>query len=114
MRVLFSSGDGSPRLRSDESMMRHEPAHIDAGNSFSVPGVGQEGTIVCGITGRVEQMERTETRTQAASGTRGADPGTPGTTPVTPGGTAPSYRTMTAFTPADEERQRGVRRMKLT
>nr|WP_209438796.1 DUF445 domain-containing protein [Streptomyces durhamensis] len=33
-------------------------------------------------------------------------------------GTAPgrgvSYRTMTAFTPADEERRRGVRRMKLT
>src|SRR3954447_23658776 len=44
-------------------------------------------------------MERTETKTQATRGTSG------GTT---------SYRTMTAFTPADEERQRGVRRMKLT
>ncbi len=30
------------------------------------------------------------------------------------GGAAPSYRTMTAFTAADEERRRGVRRMKLT
>ncbi|MEU3824452.1 DUF445 family protein [Streptomyces sp. SID486] len=29
-------------------------------------------------------------------------------------GRAGSYRTMTAFTPADEERRRGVRRMKLT
>ncbi|MEW2618729.1 DUF445 domain-containing protein [Streptomyces sp. NPDC048106] len=29
-------------------------------------------------------------------------------------GPAASYRTMTAFTPADEERRRGVRRMKLT
>ncbi|MER6330666.1 DUF445 domain-containing protein [Streptomyces sp. NPDC001034] len=29
-------------------------------------------------------------------------------------GAAASYRTMTAFTPADEERRRGVRRMKLT
>ncbi|MEU6549717.1 DUF445 domain-containing protein [Streptomyces sp. NPDC046915] len=64
---------------------------------------------MCGITGRVEQMERTETRTQATSGA----PGTTGAVLGTPGGTQ-SYRTMTAFTPADEERQRGVRRMKLT
>lgn len=46
-----------------------------------------------GITERVELMEPTET-------------GTPRR--------AASYRTMTAFTPADEERRRGVRRMKLT
>lgn len=46
-----------------------------------------------GITERVELMEPTET------GTAGA---------------VSSYRTMTAFTPADEERRRGVRRMKLT
>ncbi len=48
---------------------------------------------MCGITERVELMERTETET--------------------PNRTT-SYRTMTAFTPADEERRRGVRRMKLT
>ncbi len=48
---------------------------------------------MCGITERVELMEPTET-------------GTPG--PVA------SYKTMTAFTPADEERRRGVRRMKAT
>ncbi|WP_199273067.1 DUF445 domain-containing protein [Streptomyces broussonetiae] len=41
-------------------------------------------------------MDTTETETDAAPG-RGV-----------------SYRTMTAFTPADEERRRGVRRMKLT
>ncbi|OIK23216.1 hypothetical protein VT52_033735 [Streptomyces malaysiense] len=46
-----------------------------------------------GITERVELMEPTETGTA---------------------GPAASYRTMTAFTPADEERRRGVRRMKLT
>ncbi|MFH8340332.1 DUF445 domain-containing protein [Streptomyces sp. AM6-12] len=40
-------------------------------------------------------MEPTETETETA-------------------GPAASYRTMTAFTPADEERRRGVRRMKLT
>ncbi|MGA5323649.1 DUF445 domain-containing protein [Streptomyces seoulensis] len=39
----------------------------------------------------------------------------PGRTPrPTAAGRAGSYRTMTAFTAADEERQRGVRRMKLT
>ncbi|GGW20403.1 membrane protein [Streptomyces libani subsp. rufus] len=48
---------------------------------------------MCGITERVELMEPTET-------------GTPGR--------VASYKTMTAFTPADEERRRGVRRMKLT
>ncbi|MFD8812541.1 hypothetical protein ACFV23_13935, partial [Streptomyces sp. NPDC059627] len=43
---------------------------------------------------RVEQMEeRTEAAVAAA---------------------APSYKSMNAFTPADEERQRGVRRMKRT
>ncbi len=47
-----------------------------------------------GITERVELMEPTETGTA--------------------GPAASSYRTMTAFTPADEERRRGVRRMKLT
>ncbi|MGW2637296.1 DUF445 domain-containing protein [Streptomyces sp. NPDC001348] len=59
---------------------------------------------MCGITERVEQMEPTETET--------GTPAAPGTR-ARPGGTT-SYRTMTAFTPADEERQRGVRRMKLT
>lgn len=48
---------------------------------------------MCGITERVELMEPTET-------------GTPGR--------VASYKTMTAFTPADEERRRGVRRMKAT
>ncbi|CAM5368859.1 membrane protein [Streptomyces canarius] len=48
---------------------------------------------MCGITERVELMEPTET-------------GTPGR--------VVSYKTMTAFTPADEERRRGVRRMKAT
>lgn len=48
---------------------------------------------MCGITERVELMERTETETPVRT---------------------TSYRTMTAFTPADEERRRGVRRMKLT
>lgn len=48
---------------------------------------------MCGITERVEQMERTEA--------------------AAPDGTT-SYRAMTSFTPADEERRRGVRRMKLT
>lgn len=48
---------------------------------------------MCGITERVELMEPSET-------------GTPER--------VASYKTMTAFTPADEERRRGVRRMKLT
>ncbi|MFJ9895174.1 DUF445 domain-containing protein [Streptomyces sp. NPDC091280] len=43
---------------------------------------------------RVERVERTET--------------------VTGGGGTPSRRTMTTFSAADEEKQRGVRRMKLT
>lgn len=59
---------------------------------------------MCGITERVEQMEPTETET--------GTPAAPGTRARPDGST--SYRTMTAFTPADEERQRGVRRMKLT
>lgn len=50
---------------------------------------------MCGITERVEWMEQT---TQAGPET--AD--------------AVSHRAMTVFSPADEERQRGVRRMKLT
>ncbi|MEU5630061.1 DUF445 domain-containing protein [Streptomyces rishiriensis] len=48
---------------------------------------------MCGITERVEQMERTEAAAPEA---------------------ASSYRAMTSFTPADEEKQRGVRQMKLT
>ncbi|BBC95773.1 hypothetical protein HEP81_04936 [Streptomyces griseofuscus] len=48
-----------------------------------------------GITERVELMEPTETGTAGPA-------------------VSSSYRTMTAFTPADEERRRGVRRMKLT
>ncbi|MFJ3229500.1 DUF445 domain-containing protein [Streptomyces sp. NPDC086787] len=47
-------------------------------------------------------MERTEAE-------KAADPAA-----APRGGGAASYRTMTAFTPADQERQRGVRRMKLT
>ncbi|MFD4728954.1 DUF445 domain-containing protein [Streptomyces seoulensis] len=44
-----------------------------------------------------------------------AEEAEPGRTPrPTAAGRAGSYRTMTAFTAADEERQRGVRRMKLT
>ena len=54
---------------------------------------------MCGITERVELMEPTET-------------GTPGR--ATSPERVASYKTMTAFTPADEERRRGVRRMKLT
>ncbi|MEU6575868.1 DUF445 domain-containing protein [Streptomyces sp. NPDC046805] len=57
---------------------------------------------MCGITERAEQMERTETGTQG------------GATEAAAQGGVPSRRTMDAFTPADEERQRGVRRMKLT
>ncbi|MER6789318.1 DUF445 domain-containing protein [Streptomyces sp. NPDC000658] len=48
---------------------------------------------MCGITERVEQMERTEAAAPDA---------------------ASSYRAMTSFTAADEEKQRGVRQMKLT
>jgi uncharacterized membrane-anchored protein YjiN (DUF445 family) len=50
---------------------------------------------VCGITERVERMEQT---------TQGGPDATE----------AASHRTMTVFSPADEERARGVRRMKLT
>ncbi|MEU5663089.1 DUF445 domain-containing protein [Streptomyces longwoodensis] len=57
------------------------------------------GTAGTGVTG---------SGSASRSGTGSAGTGTAGT------GAAPSYRTMTAFTAADEERQRGVRRMKLT
>jgi uncharacterized membrane-anchored protein YjiN (DUF445 family) len=50
----------------------------------------------------VELMTQTQTEPGTGAG------GGPGT------GAAPGHRTMTAFTPADEERQRGVRRMKMT
>ncbi|GAA1004496.1 DUF445 domain-containing protein [Streptomyces thermogriseus] len=50
---------------------------------------------MCGITERVERMEQT---------TQGGPDATE----------AASHRTMTVFSPADEERARGVRRMKLT
>ncbi|MGW4908066.1 DUF445 domain-containing protein [Streptomyces sp. NPDC004270] len=51
-----------------------------------------------------------EERTEAPDGDRraGARVGS------TPAPSAPSYKSMNAFTPADEERQRGVRRMKTT
>ncbi|MDW4905169.1 DUF445 domain-containing protein [Streptomyces sp. ADMS] len=66
-------------------------------------------------------MERTRTGSKdRADGTGGAG-GTDGAdgqqqsraAPVAPAGTVPG-RAMTSFSPADEERQRGVRRMKLT
>ncbi|MFF4019227.1 DUF445 domain-containing protein [Streptomyces sp. NPDC001843] len=75
---------------------------------------------MCGITERVEQMEPTETETGTPAAPETGTPASPETgTPAAPGTRArpdgsTSYRTMTAFTPADEERQRGVRRMKLT
>ncbi|MHB9861433.1 DUF445 domain-containing protein [Streptomyces sp. YIM S03343] len=58
----------------------------------------------------------TQTQTERPERPERPDPDTAATTG---GGTgtgtaAPTHRTMTAFTPADEERQRGVRRMKLT
>ncbi|MFH8500120.1 DUF445 domain-containing protein [Streptomyces coeruleorubidus] len=57
---------------------------------------------MCGITERVERMERT--KVEEKDGVRGqhARPG------------AVTNRAMTTFSPADEEKQRGVRRMKLT
>jgi uncharacterized membrane-anchored protein YjiN (DUF445 family) len=56
----------------------------------------------------VEPMAQTQTEpdTGAGAGAGAGGGGGPGA--------VPSHRTMTAFTPADEERQRGVRRMKLT
>jgi uncharacterized membrane-anchored protein YjiN (DUF445 family) len=58
---------------------------------------------VCGITERVERMERTK----AAEKDAGA-----GGQHALPGGAV--NRAMTTFSPADEEKQRGVRQMKLT
>ncbi|MFI2635727.1 DUF445 domain-containing protein [Streptomyces collinus] len=58
---------------------------------------------MCGITERVERMERTK----AAEKGVGA-----GGQPARPGGAV--NRAMTTFSPADEEKQRGVRQMKLT
>src|SRR2546425_427184 len=110
MRCGSPRTNGSPRLRSDHPMMRHGvrggrtgppfgppeftkslPLLTDAGNSRSVPVVGQEGTMCARDHERVECMERTN--------------------PVEKGVTA---RAMTTFSAADEEKQRGVRRMKLT
>ncbi|MEV6959705.1 DUF445 domain-containing protein [Streptomyces sp. NPDC051207] len=55
---------------------------------------------MCGITGWVERMDRTKRETADGAGSRGVP--------------ASAARAMTAFSPADEEKQRGVRRMKLT
>ncbi|MEU3932832.1 DUF445 domain-containing protein [Streptomyces sp. NPDC029044] len=58
---------------------------------------------MCGITKRVERMERTKAAEKGA-GTGGQH--------ARPGGAV--NRAMTTFSPADEEKQRGVRQMKLT
>ncbi|MEU2536421.1 DUF445 domain-containing protein [Streptomyces iakyrus] len=58
---------------------------------------------MCGITERVERMERTKAAEKGA-GTGGQH--------ARPGGAV--NRAMTTFSPADEEKQRGVRQMKLT
>lgn len=58
---------------------------------------------MCGITERVERMER------AKAEEKGADAGGQH---ARPGGAV--NRAMTTFSPADEEKQRGVRQMKLT
>jgi uncharacterized membrane-anchored protein YjiN (DUF445 family) len=57
---------------------------------------------VCGITKRVERMERTKVEETVDVGGQHARPG------------VPTNRAMATFSPADEEKQRGVRRMKLT
>ncbi|WOT36602.1 DUF445 domain-containing protein [Streptomyces coeruleorubidus] len=57
---------------------------------------------MCGITKRVERMEHT--KVEEKGGVRGQH---------APRGTV-TNRAMTTFSPADEEKQRGVRRMKLT
>ncbi|MEU9627213.1 DUF445 domain-containing protein [Streptomyces luteogriseus] len=58
---------------------------------------------MCGITKRVERMERTKAvENGAGAGGQHARPG------------VAVNRAMTAFSPADEEKQRGVRQMKLT
>ncbi|CAL9313703.1 DUF445 domain-containing protein [Streptomyces olindensis] len=57
---------------------------------------------MCGITKRVERMERTKVEEKGSVAGQHARPG-------------PAVnRAMTTFSPADEEKQRGVRRMKLT
>ncbi|MFI8889528.1 DUF445 domain-containing protein [Streptomyces paradoxus] len=58
---------------------------------------------MCGITERVERMERTKAAEKGV-GTGGQH--------ARPGGAV--NRAMTTFSPADEEKQRGVRQMKLT
>ncbi|MEW2613791.1 DUF445 domain-containing protein [Streptomyces sp. NPDC047880] len=58
---------------------------------------------MCGITERVERMEQTKAAEKGAgAGGQHARPG------------AAVNRAMTTFSPADQEKQRGVRRMKLT
>ncbi|MEU6179549.1 DUF445 domain-containing protein [Streptomyces coeruleorubidus] len=57
---------------------------------------------MCGITKRVERMERTKVEEKGGARGQHARPG------------AVTNRAMTTFSPADEEKQRGVRRMKLT
>ncbi|MDT0435865.1 MULTISPECIES: DUF445 domain-containing protein [Streptomyces] len=65
---------------------------------------------------RVERMERTEPDQTGAGEQGGTDGGRPGgPAPGGRDGAAPApVRTMTTFSAADEEKQRGVRRMKLT
>ncbi|CAL9582266.1 hypothetical protein SUDANB1_05045 [Streptomyces sp. enrichment culture] len=58
---------------------------------------------MCGITKRVERMERTKAAEKGAGA---------GGQHARPGGAV--NRAMTTFSPADEEKQRGVRQMKLT
>ncbi|BCL20739.1 DUF445 domain-containing protein [Streptomyces tuirus] len=58
---------------------------------------------MCGITERVERMEQTKAAEKGAVA---------GGQHARPGGAV--NRAMTTFSPADEEKQRGVRRMKLT
>ncbi|MEU2750333.1 DUF445 domain-containing protein [Streptomyces collinus] len=58
---------------------------------------------MCGITERVERMERTKAAEKGAGA---------GGQHARPGGAV--NRAMTTFSPADEEKQRGVRQMKLT
>lgn len=57
---------------------------------------------MCGITKRVERMERMKVQEKAGVEGQHARPG------------VAVNRAMTSFSPADEEKQRGVRRMKLT
>ncbi|MGK5697370.1 DUF445 domain-containing protein [Streptomyces sp. URMC 128] len=57
---------------------------------------------MCGITERVERMERTKAEEKGDVGGQHARP------------VVTTNRAMATFSPADEEKQRGVRRMKLT